>query len=135
MEIKLTKRESEEYFHLALCSGGIEELQHCGIVFDYNNEEYKAAKKSLVDKSNGECPNNICLEDVWMEMLRMGKILKFVDEEDGNYSKDVTLEMVHDNVQKMPLHHILNYINNDDDSISAFILLQTVLYDGEIPFA
>jgi hypothetical protein len=132
MEIKLTPQEAEKFYYNALCNGGLNELHYAGIHFEYDKKDYKAASNQL--KANG-FKGTICLEDVWMEILRMGKTLKFVDVEcDGEYSRNVTLDMVHKNSEKLDGQHLLDYVNENDDAVTAFLLLQAVMYDGEIIF-
>lgn len=137
MKIKLSKEEAEKYFHSALCNGGITLLTECGVDLIVDNEKYKEAKESLLKKkADGLFNETICLEDVYMEMLKLGNSLRFVDTEfGGEYTREVTLKMVHKNTEKTPIYHLTNYINEEDDGITAFILLQSVMYNGKIIFA
>ncbi|HRW21307.1 MAG TPA: hypothetical protein P5509_04985 [Bacteroidales bacterium] len=139
MEIKLTKAEAEGYYYSALCNGGLQELRACGVTLDTDVNDYKAAKESLQKKlDSGEITLDlgICYEDIIMEILHIGKTLKFIDKEyDGEYSREVTLEMVHEKVAKTPIRHLTDYIKENDDAITAFVLLQAVMYDGEMIFA
>ena len=77
----------------------------------------------------------ICYEDVLMQILRGGKKLKFVDVEDeeSEQTKEISLADVHEKVCKMPIEHLNDYIEENDDATTADVLLQTVLY-GEIIF-
>lgn len=129
IEIKLSKEKSEEFFYNALCNG-LGYFSGYGISL-YEGKNYNKAKKTLAEKGN----ISPCYEDVLMEILRNGDTLNFVDEEcDGEYSRKVTLEMVHNNVGKTPAHHLLNVINENDDAETADCIIQSVLYDGEIIF-
>ncbi len=134
MEIKLTEKESEEYFCNALCNGGLQSLECSGIELEINKDDYKEAKKALQDKNNDERVM-ICYEDVLMQILRGGKKLKFVDVEDeeSEQTKEISLADVHEKVCKMPIEHLNDYIEENDDATTADVLLQTVLY-GEIIF-
>lgn len=126
MEIVLTHEESEKMFHDALCNGGLSELSMSGIMFTYKKDDYEHAKKQL---------ENPCYEDVLMQILKDGNKLRFVDEEcDGEYSRSITLEDVHTKTCKTPFEHLSAYINEEDDATTAYILLQAILYDGEIIF-
>jgi len=132
MEIKLTNEESEEYFYLALCNGGLESLCSSGIELDSFDDDYSEAKKLLKEKDPSKA---ICYEDIYMQILRSGKKLKFVDTEDdeSEHTKVISLADVHENVPKMPSNHLLDYVNENDDATTADVLLQTVLY-GKIIF-
>lgn len=130
MEIKLEHKESEEYFLNALCNG-LGYFSGHGVSIEYDETEYKQATNKL----KSENPNNIiCYEDVLMEMLRMGNKIKFVDYEGGDDDEvELTIQMVHDNVEKTPIRHLMDMINENDDAETADVILQTVLY-GEIVF-
>lgn len=134
MEIKLTKEESEKYFHNALCNiGGL--MRGYGLEFDYKGNDYKNAKRSLQNKMDeGTIPKEvICTEDIFMEILRIGKPLKFVDVEgQGEYTREILLKDVHDRVQKTPLGHLNDMINEQDDAITADVILQTVFFEDII---
>ncbi len=126
MEIKLTNEESEEYFYNALSNGGLSLLENSGIILSYDKDQYKLAAEKLTDS---------CFEDVLMQILIDGNKLSFIDlEGDGEYSREVTLELVHQRVNKMPQKHLLDLVQENDDAITADVLLQSVLYDGEIIF-
>ena len=128
MKIVLTKEESENHFHNALCNSS--NMPYYGIFLDYSNTDYAAAKKSL--KRKGQ--EGTCQEDVWMEILRIGGKLTFIDEEkNGVGNKSITLKDVHSRVAKTPLNHLTDAINENDDADTADAILQTVFY-GEVIF-
>ena len=129
MEIKLTPQESEEYFYNAMCNG-LGYFQGYGGEVDANQKDYEAAKESLKAKK----PNNlICYEDVFMEALRMGKKLTFTDiEGEGEYTRSISLEDVHNRVQKTPLRHLQDMIDENDDATTADVILQTVFFEDII---
>lgn len=128
MEITLTKEESEKYFHNALCNG-LGQMGGYGLQFDYEAADYAKAKKRLQAKGQ----TGICLEDVFMEILRMGKKLSFKDiEGDGDYDRSITLKDVHDRVQKTTPHHLVDMIDENDDADTADIILQTVFFEEVI---
>jgi hypothetical protein len=130
MEIKLTHEESEEYFYNALCNEG-GQLNGYGIELDYSKEDYKNAKLSWVSK-NPE--SSACIEDILMEILRNGGQLTLNDiEGEGDNTKSITLKDVHERVQKAPLSHLVNMINEEDDAETADVILQTVFLE-EIVF-
>lgn len=124
MKIKLTIRESEKIFFDSLCNGALGCLFNAGIELVIDNAKYDEAKKVLKEKST----DLICIEDVYMQMLRMGYTLDFVDCE-GEYDAKVTLEKVHKRVSKIPTHDMLDIIEFNDDAMTAYRVLQTVLYE------
>ena len=127
MKIVLTKEEAENHFHNALCNGS--NMRYYGVILDYSDKDYSAAKKSLKGKSK----EGICQEDVWMEILRIGGKLTFIDEENGVGNKSITLKDVHSKVAKTPLNHLMDAVNENDDADTADAILQTVFY-GEVIF-
>lgn len=126
MKIGLTHAESELYFHNALCNG-LQELYHYNLDIKYSNEEFKEAKKNLI--SNGVAEAGVCYEDVLLEMLKMGFILTLVDVDDNEDSRTITLKEVHDRVSLTPTRHLMNMINQEDDAITADVILQTVFLE------
>lgn len=148
MEIKLTKEESEKYFHSALCNGAGYIGGH-GLELDYKEKDYKEAKKSLQEKiDKGEIPHfvyhpdymkkkgekpEICREDVWMEILSIGKKLKMIDHEgEGEYTREITLADVHERVQKTDPDHLLDMVNENDDAVTADVIIQQVFFNEVI---
>ena len=135
MKIVLDKEESEKFFHNAMCNiGGI--MSDYGLEFNYKESDYNKAKMSLQKKMHEGTikSGTICTEDVFMEILRIGGKLKFIDHEgDGLYTKSITLKDVHDRVQKTPLNHLTDMIEELDDAGTADQILQTVFFE-EIVF-
>lgn len=129
MEIKLTPKESEEYFHNAMCNG-IGMLSNSGLEFDYDDADYEEAKKSLKAKDSNQ---TICREDVWMEILRIGKKLRVNDIEGaGEYTREITLKEVHERVQNTQINHLTDMIEENDDAVTADVILQRVFFDDLI---
>ena len=129
MEIKLTSEESEMYFHNALCNG-LQELYHYNLDLEYSNDEYKEAKKHLISNSGNEA--SVCYEDVLLEMLRMGFIITLVDIDNNEDPRSITLEDVHYRVSLTPTRHLMNMINQEDDAVTADVILQTVFLENII---
>ena len=127
MKIILEKKESEELFHGALCSI---QLGHYGVSLDYNDKDGDAVREQW----KKDTPDNtICREDVWMGILKNGGKLKFIDEEgDGAYTKEITIKDVHEKVQKTPINHLVDAIEERGDAISDDCILQTVIWDDII---
>ena len=124
MMISLTPTESEDYFLNALCNG-LHELGNYGIELDYNEDEFKLSRASLG-------PNAPCFEDILMQMLRDGYKLDFTDTE-AEETTSITMHDVYAKVQTTDAHHLLDMINEQDDAVTADVILQTVIY-GEVIF-
>ena len=121
MKITLTEKESEEYFYNSLCNI-MGYWAGYGLVFYWNEKEYKIAKKKL--------PNSPCYEDVIMEILRNGGTLSVEDVEcEGEYDRTITLKDIHERIAKTPLKHLMDMINENDDVDTADIILQTVFFE------
>lgn len=143
MEIKLTTEESEKHFHSAICNGA-DYIQAHGVELDYEAIDYKQAKKNLQEKlGKGEVPHEmyvfpgnspaICIEDVLMQILRDGNKLKLIDHEgEGEYTRTITLADVHERVQKTPVRHLMDAINENDDATTADVIIQTVFLNEVI---
>ena len=127
MEIILTKQESEDYFHSALCNG-LGYMGGYGLELEYKKEEYKAAVEQI--KSTGKSP---CFEDVLLEILKMGGSLTFVDIEcEGEYTRTISLNDVHERVAKTPIYHLVDMIKENDDANTADVIIQTVFFEDVI---
>jgi hypothetical protein len=128
MEIKLSEKESEEYFYNSLCNG-LGYFQGNGLELRYEKDDYKAAKQKLAE--NRETP--VCFEEVLMEILREGKSIMAIDDEcDGEYTRTITLKEVHERVQNTPADHLLDMVNETDDASTADVILQTVFFNEVI---
>jgi len=128
MKIQLTKEESEKIFFDAMCNG-LSYLSGYGIQLVYSKEAYQLSKKTLSHQNKGTC-----FEEVLMEMLCQGSEITFVDLEcDGEYTRTVTLNDVHERVQLAPASRLIEMVDGEDDADTADIILQSVLY-GEVIF-
>lgn len=124
MRITFTDEEALDMYYNALCNG-LGYIGYYGLSIDCDREAYNEARAKL------ESP---CLEDVFIQVLKDGGTLQFIDEEyDGEYSRDVTLQMVLDNISKTPTKHLMDMVNEQDDAITADVILQSVMY-GEVIF-
>ena len=119
MKIELTNQESETYFHNALCNG-LHYISDYGLELTYSEIDYIAAEKRL------KATIGVCYEDVLMEILKGGGKLKLVDNEGGEDDAVITLQDVHVRVSKTQMNHLMNMINEEDDAITADVILQTV---------
>jgi hypothetical protein len=120
MTITFTHEESEKYFYNSLCNG-LSYIGGYGLVLDFNEKEYKSAKAKL---------KSPCFEDVLMQILRDGGSITLIDEEcDGEYTKSITMKDVHERVAKTPIKHLTDAITENDDAITADVIIQTVFYE------
>jgi hypothetical protein len=125
MKILLTPEESEEIFYNSLCNG--HGLAHSGLSLQTSATEYEKAKIRLI--GGGSSP---CLEDVWMEILRGGGRLALVDHEGEGLPSTITLKEVHERVQTTPINHLMDAINEQDDGITAEVIIQIVFFNDVI---
>lgn len=123
MKIQLTHQESESIFFDALCNG-LNELCYYDLDVRYDEDAYREAREKL------ESP---CFEDVLMQMLRDGKYIYLHDLNDEDEVHAINLDKVHENVEKAPLRHLMDAINEDGDATTADVILQTVFL-GEVIF-
>ena len=138
LTVTLSAKESEEFFHNSLCN--MYGIAGYDLTLDYNVEDYTKAKTNLENKlEEGKIKREfgICREDVWLEILKIGKKLKVIDgaatKYDKGYSREIELKDVHERVQKTPAKHLIDMSNETDDAITADAIFQTVFF-GEILF-
>lgn len=130
MKVILEPQESEEIFYNILCNAvSTGYMSGYGLGLEYKNADYKEAKNSLV----AEGKEDICFEDVLMQILKRGGQLVFEDSEcDGEYTRTVTLADIHEKVQKAPFSRLVEMIQQEDDATTADVILQHVLYGKTI---
>jgi hypothetical protein len=131
MEIKLTPEESENLFHTALCNAvGTNYMDGYGIEMTPDKEQYNQARDNWY-KVNPSV--EACYEDILLQILKDGNKLTFTDHEgEGENTRSISLQDVHERVQKTPLHNLTNLINEEDDVNDADALLQTVFFEDII---
>jgi hypothetical protein len=127
MKIELTHEESEMYFHNALCNG-LDYISGYGLELEVNLG-YIEAKKSLETKLPQVM---LCYEDILMEVLKSGGKLTLIDREMDDEEFSVTLEDVHNRVQKTDVSYLMDMINEEDDACTADVILQTVFFGNVI---
>lgn len=143
VSISLSPQKSEELFYNSLCNG-LQELGHYGLELDYTVKDYEKARKTLQAKLDaGNYPKEMyifkdekpkaCFEDVLMEILRNGDKLKVIDHEgEGSYDSTIVLSDVHARVQKTQINHLNDAIEQNDDAVTADVILQTVFFEDII---
>jgi hypothetical protein len=129
MKLILEKEEALSVIHSALCNGGLSELECSGVVINVTKEDYAQAKQELIDGG----ASDICIEDVWAQVLRSGKPLQFFDEE-GEEEQEFTLDKAIEEMSKEEALDVVNCIREEqDDAFTGWELLQFCLY-GEVIF-
>jgi hypothetical protein len=130
MKIILDHQESENYFYNSLCNG-LSYLADYDLNLKYDEDAYKKAKETLKkDNSKG----TICFEDVLMQILKQGSYLSLIDnnEEEENKEKRITIEDVWERVSKTDIRHLTDAIMENDDAVTADVILQTVFFEEVI---
>jgi len=124
MTVKLTPTESETIFHNALCNG-LGYVEGYGIELDFNKQDYARAATFLKQGAT----DTICYEQVLMQILKDGKKLTMIDHEcEGEYTRSITIKDVHKRVSQTPIRHLMDMINEDDDAVTADVVIQSVFF-------
>jgi len=132
MKLQLTEQECEQIFHTALCNG-LQVISSYGLYIEPVHAEYAAAIRSI--QYTGINNENICYEDILLQILKNGGTLKIIDfEGEGENDTTIKIEDVYDRMHKVDPKHILDVINEWDDAETADCILQTIFYN-EIIFA
>jgi hypothetical protein len=124
MKVTLTPQESEELFHTALCNGLA--YIECGYDLDltYKRKDYVDASKKLTSP---------CHEDTLIQILKDGNSLTLVDiGYEGEYTRTITMQDVHERVQNTDIRHLMDAINENDDAVTADVILQQVFFNETI---
>jgi len=117
LKISLTNELSEEIFFNALCNSLDYMCSSYGLDLKYKQSDYKNAKDKL---------SSPCFEDVLMQMLRDGIKIGLKDLEGGEDTVYITLDTIHERVKNVPLDHLLDMINENDDADTGDVVLQIV---------
>lgn len=124
MKIILEKQEAESMFYNSLCNG-LNELSYYGLQLSFFDADYTKAAKKLKETAT----DTVCYEDVLMQILRDGKKLLVIDNENGgDYSVSIDLNDVHERVALTPIRHLMDAINEEDDAVTADCILQSVFF-------
>lgn len=140
MKLSLNKKEMLNVLHSSLCNGGLIELGHCEVELAITEKEYVSAKNRLnkqISEGNSEnvyCSHDgptICLEDVYLEILREGKSINFIDHNDGKKIGFTLNKAIKSLSKKEFASDVLKTVEHEDDAWTGFNLIQGCLY-GEV---
>lgn len=96
---------------------------------EYADNDYAKAKKRLADRGN----NNVCYEEVLVEILEMGKTIWFCDDEMGEVY-DLTLDKLLCGIQMNCEYRPSDCDIDDGDAETMDCIIQYALF-GEILFS
>ena len=128
MRIKLNRRKVlhilSSSLKLTVGTGYFEEF---GLKLLYSEKEYEEARLKLPK-------NKPLLEDILMQILKDGNSITFIDVKGkGEYTEFLSLRKAFQNIPKVSLRTLLEFEEGMEDTNSASIVLQTILYE-EIVF-
>ena len=122
--INLTKEKFVNVLNNALCNG-LHYFSCNGLSIDWNDEHYDIAKAEL---KKDFVEQVICMEDVWTKMLEMKLPINIIDEETGEYNVALDIDELYSNVHLVPLHNLVNIIDENYDAEDCDAFLQCVFF-------
>jgi len=128
MKIVLTNQEAETMFHNALCNG-LNYISDYGLELKAKDDEYEAAKQRLKEQTPD---NTVCYEDILLEVLKGGGSLEIIDYEMDSYNAVIKIEDVYNRLPETPIDHLMDMIKEEDDAVTADVIIQTVFYNEVI---
>ena len=137
MKIQFEKKDAEQILYDSFCNGGLSELYYCGISVNWesnpNATNYTNAKNRLKEKQKEN--ETICIEDVFVEILKNGDAIIFTDNEDEDGELiELRLNDALNNINsinddaKIELAKLLDEDNCDADAWDYFNAIQYALY-------
>lgn len=131
MKLVLTNDDVLKVLHTSFCDGGLIELRGSSIEMDCLDADYQRAKSSLRDAGK----TNICLEDVWVEMININLPLRFIDYEDDKKEYFLTLKSAKKGFQnRKAAMDVIKTLDpdGDTDAYTGYNLLQYALFNDVI---
>ena len=136
MKIQFEKQDLEQILYDSFCNGGLSELYYCGIAVDWesnpNAMNYTNARTRLKEKQKEN--ETICIEDVYIEILKNGDAIIFTDNEGDDELIQLRLDDALLNINsindenKIELAKLLDEDNCDADAWDYFNAIQYALY-------
>lgn len=121
MKITFTNEEAQQHFLSAMCNG-LGYICDYDLDIRYNKADYAAAKEKL---------QSPCWEDVLLQILLDGKSLGLYDGNDDN-TYYITIQDVYNRLPETPIRHLMDMVNEQDDAVTADVILQTVFLNEVI---
>lgn len=128
-ELYATQEVLIKIIHDCLCDG-LHYFSGYGIDVKVSDAAYIDARAMI--KEEGV---TICFEDVWVQVLKNGRSIVFLDVEgEGEMNGYLSLsEATLNNFQKVPFANIINLLNEEYDAVDCDVILQTLVW-GEVVF-
>jgi hypothetical protein len=131
MKLLLEKSEKEKFFFNALCNG-LHYFNQYGVEVDCDGVDYDNAKKELEENpklaESWGSGGSVCYEDIFMQVLKMGKTLQVIDHEESIDNVSITLEDMYVNIEFTPFDHLNDMLQQQDDAITGDVILQSVFF-------
>lgn len=125
MHIVATKEEMLSIVAQAL-STGLPTFNESNIVIEYDEDQYNAARDVF---KNTKDTSRIHIEDVQVQMLRMGYGLSFKELDDNDKVTVLNMELIETNWPTVPFKVIgAFYVEEDYDAYDADNLMQHLLF-------
>lgn len=134
MKLILEEKDILRLVYNAFVDGGLIELKWCDVHMRFFDRDYESCRKSLRENQK-----EICLEDVYLEMFKQGKVC-FIDENQNGKKIPFTLEKVRKNLEESldtenfyRYNTIMEslYDEGNADASTHFTILQLMLF-GDI---
>jgi hypothetical protein len=126
MTVQLTNEEKVKFFHNALCNG-LGYIRAYGLEVIIDKTTYLKAKVNAPIQKFLSKP---CYEDVLIQILNEGDSFTIRDNE-SEEDHIITMELVLSNMEKVPTDHLMDMENEQDDAITADVIIQSVIF-GEV---
>jgi len=143
MKLQLNKVEMLKVLHSAFCNGGLNELRYCDVELNVLEKEYVNARNRLekqILKGNNENVYyvgtdgpTVCLEDVYLEILREGEAINFIDHNNGKKIGFTLSKAIKSLSREEFASDVLKTVKGGDDAWTGFNLIQGCLY-GEVVY-
>lgn len=131
VSFQIAPMAAEEIFYNALCNTICGTELYGGIGLKTKAIERAQAAENLKKKKElGLFIGEICQEDIWMEVLRMGGVIMSVDYEGqcADWERSITLQDVHKNINKLPFWALSQMLEQQDDLTTADAVIQTIFF-------
>ena len=122
VEFVVSKELAEDMFYNSICNS-LGYINEYGIELKYTKRDYLEAKEVLIKDGS-----NVCFEDVIMQILRNGKTITFIDNEECEDAVTLTLDIIHQNIIYVPQKFLIDFLQENDDAETGDVIIQSILY-------